>query len=79
MSSASPSYKDYRCLVEIVAHCVRLHFRFPLGFREVEEPMLERGVLVSHEGRGGSPWRPARSDARPYAARRVPGSSHRPR
>ncbi len=26
-----------------------LYFRFPLGFREVEELMLERGVLVSHE------------------------------
>ncbi|GGP84422.1 hypothetical protein GCM10010247_67170 [Streptomyces calvus] len=26
-----------------------LYFRFPLNFREVEELMLERGVLVSHE------------------------------
>ncbi|MFF3735682.1 IS6 family transposase [Streptomyces sp. NPDC002476] len=33
----------------IIAHCVRLYFRFPLSFREVEELMLERGVLVSHE------------------------------
>jgi putative transposase len=28
---------------------VWLHFRFPLSFREVEELMLERGVIVSHE------------------------------
>lgn len=35
--------------VEIIAHCVWPHFRFPLSFREAEEPMLERGVIVSHE------------------------------
>jgi putative transposase len=28
---------------------VWLYFRFPLSFREVEEPMLERVVLVSYE------------------------------
>jgi putative transposase len=33
----------------VIAHCVWLYFRFPLSFREVEELMLERGVLVSHE------------------------------
>jgi transposase-like protein len=26
-----------------------LYFRFPLSFREVEELMLQRGVIVSHE------------------------------
>ncbi|MCX5505726.1 IS6 family transposase (plasmid) [Streptomyces sp. NBC_00053] len=49
MDSASPSYKGHRYPVEIIAHCVWLYFRFPLSFREVEELMLERGVLVSHE------------------------------
>ncbi|MFJ2900337.1 IS6 family transposase [Streptomyces sp. NPDC087218] len=49
MDSASPSYEGHRYPVEIIAHCVWLYFRFPLSFREVEEPMLERGVLVSHE------------------------------
>ncbi|MBA8948255.1 transposase-like protein [Streptomyces calvus] len=33
----------------MIASCVWLYFRFPLNFREVEELMLERGVLVSHE------------------------------
>jgi hypothetical protein len=28
---------------------VWLYFRFPLGFREVEELMLQRGVIVSYE------------------------------
>ena len=35
--------------VEIINHCVWLYFRFPLSFREVEELMLERGVVVSYE------------------------------
>ncbi|CAL9327788.1 IS6 family transposase ISRH1 [Streptomyces sp. enrichment culture] len=49
MLSASPSYKGHRYPVEVIAHCVWLYFRFPLSFREVEELMLERGVLASHE------------------------------
>jgi putative transposase len=35
--------------VEIISHCVWLYHRFPLSFREVEEMMLERGIVVSHE------------------------------
>ncbi|WP_457518741.1 IS6 family transposase [Streptomyces sp. TE33382] len=46
--SASPSYKGHRYPVELIAHRVWLYFRFPLGFREVEEPMLQRGAVVSH-------------------------------
>ncbi|MDH6711091.1 putative transposase [Kitasatospora sp. MAA19] len=49
MESASPSYRGHRYPVEIIAHCVWLYFRFPLSFREVEELMLQRGVVVSHE------------------------------
>ncbi|MFF3787659.1 IS6 family transposase [Streptomyces sp. NPDC001933] len=41
--------RGHRYPVEIIAHCVWLYFRFPLSFREVEELMLERGVIVSHE------------------------------
>ncbi|BCF86696.1 hypothetical protein RQCS_62410 (plasmid) [Rhodococcus qingshengii] len=43
------SYKGHRYPVEIINHCVWLYFRFPLSFREVEEMMLERGVVVSYE------------------------------
>ncbi|MFE2282516.1 IS6 family transposase [Streptomyces sp. NPDC059454] len=32
-----------------MSHCVWLYFRFPLSFREVEELMLQRGVIVSYE------------------------------
>ena len=35
--------------MEIISHCVWLYHRFPLSFREVEEMMLERGIVVSHE------------------------------
>ena len=43
------SYKGHRYPAEIIAHCVWLYHRFPLGFREVEELMLVRGVIVTHE------------------------------
>ncbi|MEV0690767.1 IS6 family transposase [Streptomyces sp. NPDC050388] len=49
MDSASPSYQGPRYSAEVISHCVWLYFRFPLSFREVEELMLQRGVLVSHE------------------------------
>ncbi|MFE5375462.1 IS6 family transposase [Streptomyces mirabilis] len=35
--------------MEVISRCVWLYFRFPLSFREVEELMLERGVVVSYE------------------------------
>ena len=44
-----PSYKGFRFSVEVISHCVRLYHRFPLSFREVEEMMMERGIVVSHE------------------------------
>ena len=49
MSDAGPSYKNHRYPVEVISHCVWLYFRFPLSYREGEELMLERGVVVSHE------------------------------
>ena len=49
MTAASSSYKGHRYPPEIIAHCVWLYHRFPLSFREVEELMLQRGVVVSDE------------------------------
>jgi putative transposase len=49
MDAIVPSYKGFRFPVEIISHCVWLYHRFPLSLREVEEMMLERGVVVSHE------------------------------
>ncbi|MDQ1051537.1 transposase-like protein [Streptomyces sp. V4I2] len=49
MGSASLSYKGHRYPVEVISHCVWLYHRFPLSFREVEELVLERGIVVSYE------------------------------
>jgi putative transposase len=44
-----PSSRQHRYPAEIIAHCVRLYYRFPLSYRGVEELMFERGVIVSYE------------------------------
>ncbi|MEV5433995.1 IS6 family transposase [Streptomyces sp. NPDC052701] len=49
MGNASPSYGGHRYPVEVISRCVWWYFRFPLSSREVEELMLQRGVIVSHE------------------------------
>ena len=49
MGTGAPSYKGFRFPAEIISHCVWLYYRFPLSFREVEEMMLQRGIVVSHE------------------------------
>ena len=49
MTVGAPSYKGFRFPAEIISHCVWLYYRFPLSFREVEEMMLQRGIVVSHE------------------------------
>ncbi len=49
MRTATASYKGHRYPMEIIDHCVWLYFRFPLSFREVEELMLARGVVLSYE------------------------------
>ena len=49
MTTPMPSYKGHRYPVEIISHCAWLHFRFPPSFHEVEEMMLQRGVVVNYE------------------------------
>jgi putative transposase len=49
VGSETPSYKGFRFPAEIIAHGVWLYHRFPLSFREVEEMMLARGIVVCHE------------------------------
>jgi putative transposase len=41
------SYKRHRFPPQIIAHSIRLYFRFPLSLRLVEEILLERGIVVS--------------------------------
>ena len=40
---------SHRFRVEIIGHCVWLYFRFPLSFRDVEEMLALRGVVLSYE------------------------------
>ena len=49
MTVGAPSYKGFRFPVEIISHCVWLCHRFPLSLREVQEMMLARGIVLSHE------------------------------
>ena len=42
-------YKNHRFPVEIINHAVWLYFRFCLGFRDVEELLFARGVVVAYE------------------------------
>ncbi len=44
-----PSYKRFRFPAEVISHAVWLYHRFPLSYREVEELLLARGIIVSHE------------------------------
>src|SRR5713101_4459451 len=53
MSVAEPvdqsPYHGYRFPPEIIAHAVWLYFRFHLSFRDVQDLLAERGLVVSHE------------------------------
>ncbi len=44
-----PTYKRHRFPPEIIAHAVWLYFRFALSYRDVEELLAERGVIVTYE------------------------------
>src|SRR5713101_2075143 len=46
---ATTRYKNHRFPVEIISHAVWLYFRFCLSFRDVEELLFERGVVVTSE------------------------------
>jgi putative transposase len=47
-TTASP-YKGFRFPQEIISHAVWLYHRFSLSFRDVEELLFARGVVVTYE------------------------------
>jgi len=49
MRAAAPLYLRHRFPSEIIRHCVWLCFRFTLSYRDVEEIMAMRGVVLSYE------------------------------
>src|SRR6476660_7183881 len=48
-NSLAPNYKGYRFPPEIISHAVWLYFRFSLSFRDVEELLAQRGIVVTYE------------------------------
>ncbi len=46
---AVPNYKGHRFPPAIIAHAVWLYFRFALSYRDVEELLAERGVVLTDE------------------------------
>jgi len=49
MNTRTPSYNGHRFPPEIISHAVWLYYRFCLSFRDVEDLLAERGIIVSHE------------------------------
>ncbi len=47
--TVAPSYKGFRFPQEIIAHAVWLYHRFNLSFRDVEELLAARRVIVTYE------------------------------
>ncbi len=48
-TTAAASYKGFRFPQEIISHAVWLYYRFSLSYRDVEELLAERGIIVSYE------------------------------
>ncbi len=49
MNAKAPSYHGHRFPPEIISHAVWLYYRFCLSFRDVEDLLAMRGVIVSYE------------------------------
>lgn len=45
----SQIYRGFRFPPEIISHVVWLYFRFALSFRDIEELMASRGIIVTYE------------------------------
>jgi len=49
MRTKTNGYRGYRFPREIISHSVWLYHRFSLSFRDVEELLAKRGIIVSYE------------------------------
>ena len=45
----SQIYRGFRFPPEIISHVVWLYFQFSLSFRDIEQLMASRGIVVSDE------------------------------
>ena len=49
MNTSTLTYKNHRFPPEIISHAVWLYFRFCLSYRDVEELLFARGIIVTYE------------------------------
>ena len=49
MNDSAPIYRGYRFPPEIISHAMWLYYRFSLSFRDVEDLLAQRGIIVSYE------------------------------
>ena len=49
MNTRRPRYLRHRFPPEIISHAVWLYRRYCLSFRDVEDLLAERGIIVSYE------------------------------
>jgi putative transposase len=49
MNSARSRYHGYRFPPEIISYAVWVYHRFCMSFRDVEDLLAERGIIVSYE------------------------------
>ena len=47
--SNSNAVRCFRYLPEIISHAVWMYFRFTLAFRDMEEMLASRGIIVTYE------------------------------
>ena len=48
-TTTPPTYKGFRFPPEIINHAVWLYFRFSPSYRDVEELLAQRGIVVTFE------------------------------
>ncbi len=49
MKTSTIPYAGHRYPAEIISHAVWLYFRFTLSFRDIEELLAARGIVVTYE------------------------------
>ena len=49
MSKPKPRYYGHRFPPEIISHAIWLYYRFSLSFRDIEDLLAQRGIMVSYE------------------------------
>ena len=49
MNASKNPYSGHRYPAEIISHAVWLYFRFALSFRDIEELLAARGIVVTYE------------------------------